>query len=63
MPTKDQAGRNQALGVGVRGLGSAGSSECICPKCGYKGSHKRGMPCNQIPCPKCGTNMKGENCK
>jgi cation diffusion facilitator family transporter len=26
---------------------------CICPKCGYKKKHQRGIPCSTIKCPKC----------
>jgi len=43
-----------------RGLG--GSSECVCPSCGYKETHKRGIPCSTINCPKCGTPLKGQFC-
>ncbi len=48
-------------GLGGRGrmggfaLGPAG--ECVCPKCGYKALHQRGVPCYQQKCPKCGTLM------
>lgn len=31
--------------------------ECICPKCGTKISHKRGIPCLKERCPKCGSPM------
>ena len=40
---------------GGYGLGPGG--QCICPKCGAKTSHGRGVPCYQISCPKCGTKM------
>jgi hypothetical protein len=33
---------------------------CVCPKCGYKEPHVRGLPCNQKKCPKCGTQMTRE---
>lgn len=33
---------------------------CICPKCGYKQEHKRGVPCSTIKCPKCRTNLTRE---
>jgi uncharacterized protein len=39
-----------------------GFKECICKKCGHKESHKRGIPCSQVKCPKCETSMNGENC-
>ena len=53
--------RNNFRGVG-RGRRSIGSSECTCPKCGYKESHKRGVPCLRETCPKCKTPMCGVNC-
>jgi len=37
------------------GLGLGG--ECICPECNAKVSHTRGMSCNTLKCPKCGTLM------
>jgi len=30
---------------------------CICPKCGIKISHQAGIPCREIICNECGTNM------
>ncbi|MBW2988629.1 cation diffusion facilitator family transporter [Candidatus Woesearchaeota archaeon] len=34
---------------------------CVCPKCGYKEEHKRGIPCSTLNCPKCNTRMtRGE---
>ena len=43
-------GRRGGLGAGVGG-------ECICPSCGTKVPHQRGIPCNTVKCPKCGTLM------
>jgi predicted amidophosphoribosyltransferase len=31
--------------------------ECVCPKCGNKIPHQRGIPCYQHKCPNCGTPM------
>ncbi|RLD40469.1 MAG: DNA-binding protein [Bacteroidetes bacterium] len=28
-------------------------SDCVCPDCGFKISHKRGVPCRKANCPKC----------
>ena len=39
-----------------------GSDICTCPKCGHSETHPRGIPCNQVKCPKCGTLMTGEFC-
>ncbi len=33
---------------------------CICPKCGYKQKHKRGVPCSTIKCPVCGEKLERE---
>lgn len=40
---------------GGKGLGPEG--ECFCTKCGATLPHKRGTPCYQIKCPKCGSFM------
>jgi len=37
------------------GLGPGG--DCVCPKCGTKAAHQRGVPCYQQKCPKCGAAM------
>jgi Zn-finger nucleic acid-binding protein len=33
---------------------------CICPKCGEKTAHRRGVPCQDEQCPKCGAKMLRE---
>jgi hypothetical protein len=33
---------------------------CLCPKCGHREPHERGVPCAQKRCPKCGTAMARE---
>jgi len=51
---------------GGRGLGRGRfqmNRECVCPKCGEKVPHQRGVPCFSIKCPKCGTPMAGAFCK
>jgi len=35
----------------AKGLGPEGY--CVCPKCGYKIKHERGIPCLTLRCPKC----------
>lgn len=59
----------QEFGVG-RGLGQGGGGGrqpkgfglgpdggCICPACGTKAPHQRGIPCYDQKCPKCGQPM------
>jgi len=48
-------GRGRGMGGG-RGPGG----NCICPNCREKVPHERGIPCSQMKCPKCGTNMVRE---
>ncbi len=31
--------------------------ECVCPNCGIRIPHPRGVPCRTIDCPKCGASM------
>ncbi len=52
--------RNRAfspLGRMPGGFGLGPSGECVCPNCGYVGSHQLGVPCYQTKCPKCGAYM------
>jgi predicted Fe-Mo cluster-binding NifX family protein len=55
-----QADRHRRAG-GPGGPGSgkgAGISEfCICPSCGTKAPHERGIPCLLLSCPQCGKAM------
>ena len=44
--------------MGGSGMGAGGN--CICPKCGTKAPHQRGVPCNTIKCPSCGSIMTRE---
>jgi len=62
------AGRGQGRGQGgrcIRGEGGAGAMAgpaafCICPACGAKAPHERGIPCFQVKCPQCGQTMTRE---
>ncbi|NQU79034.1 DUF134 domain-containing protein [Candidatus Woesearchaeota archaeon] len=59
-------GRGSGIGRGI-GLGAGGrmggplaagpGGVCRCPKCQHEQSHARGLPCNQMKCPECGTTM------
>jgi hypothetical protein len=65
-------GRGGGMGLGRifgwigRGLGrgrmggpfAAGpGGDCVCPKCGRRESHERGVPCAGRKCPQCGAGM------
>lgn len=60
-----QTGRGRGVvgrGKG-RGQGLGGTAECVCPKCGEKLPHRRGIPCINEECPKCGSAMAGVFCR
>ena len=50
-----QGGRGRGRMGGSFAAGAAGA--CLCPKCGHRESHERGVPCVQKQCPECGTAM------
>ncbi len=69
MPRRDgtgPAGQGPGGGLGSgrggmgRGAGLGAGGNCLCPKCGNKSSHGRGVPCNTLKCSKCGTTMVRE---
>jgi len=41
----------EAKGKGIGG-------DCVCPKCGYKIEHQRGIPCSTLKCPNCKINLE-----
>lgn len=58
-----RGGGGRGMGGG-RGLGRMGgpkaagpAGECICPQCGHREPHERGVPCFERRCPKCGAPM------
>jgi hypothetical protein len=52
-------GRCRGAGSGA-GAGTGASNSCICPACGAKTPHERGIPCMQVNCPQCGKPMVRE---
>lgn len=50
-------GRGMGRGSGY-GLGPGGN--CVCPECGHKVPHQRGVPCYEMKCPNCGGQMVHE---
>ena len=50
-------GRNGGRGRQQSGFGLGPGGECICPKCGTKVPHQRGVPCYKQTCPNCGSPM------
>ncbi len=40
---------------GIKAGGALGN--CLCPKCGNRQPHERGIPCTQIKCSQCGSTM------
>lgn len=58
------SGGGKGQGKGGQRAGCMGGSAvaglsvfCVCPQCGEKEVHQRGIPCNKRICPKCGTPM------
>ena len=39
------------------GFGLGPSGECVCPSCGKRIPHRRGVPCYSETCPECGQKM------
>lgn len=59
---RGQGGRGRGAGGGGKGrrggsLAAGVGGACVCPKCGHREPHQRGIPCVKRPCPKCGTAM------
>ena len=51
-------GQKQGKGLGRGNWSGAGiGGFCVCPSCGEKVPHQRGIPCNSVNCPKCSAAM------
>jgi hypothetical protein len=57
-PPRDSAQRGQRMSGSRPGAGPGGN--CVCPECGEKVTHNRGVPCFNMTCPKCGAKMTRE---
>ena len=55
---RGQTGQGRGRMGGPIAGGAVGT--CLCPKCGHREPHERGVPCVQRKCPKCGTAMTRE---
>ncbi len=56
---RGQGGQGQGGRLSGPLAGGAGGT-CLCPKCGNREPHERGVPCLQKQCSKCGTAMTRE---
>ena len=53
-------GRGLGRGGGKGRMGGGGSGlggDCVCPSCGTRVPHQRGVPCYQLTCSNCGAKM------
>jgi len=66
---KGRGGMGRGGGAGRRGqnrgftggpLAAGPSGFCVCPQCGHREEHQRGVPCVGRQCPRCGTAMTRE---
>jgi predicted Fe-Mo cluster-binding NifX family protein len=54
--------RQEGPGLGRRGgfLSAGPGGFCLCPQCGHREAHARGIPCTQRTCSRCGALMSRE---
>ncbi len=57
---RGQGRQGQRFGRMGGGSAAGPSGKCICPQCGHKEPHQRGMPCFEQKCPQCGAAMARE---
>jgi len=52
-------GQGKGGGRGRMGgpLSAGPDGECVCPQCGHREPHQRGVPCTERKCPSCGIAM------
>ena len=58
---KGMGGSGGGRGGRMGGPAAAGpGGECVCPACGHREPHGRGVPCAGMKCPKCAAAMTRE---
>jgi len=60
-PGAKEKARGDGQGQDGDRQGDGGADYCVCPECGYKTEHEKGVPCNEKTCPECGSSLVGEN--
>ena len=50
--------RGRFKGEVKEAIGQGPGGYCVCPKCGYKVPHQRGIPCSTLQCPNCKINLE-----
>jgi cation diffusion facilitator family transporter len=50
--------RGKFKGEVDRAAGRGPGGDCVCPKCGYRRIHERGVPCSSIKCPNCRVSLE-----
>ena len=55
---KAKLGRNIKWERAAKGQSLGPEGFCICPNCAYQVKHEKGVPCSELKCPLCNTNLK-----
>ncbi len=49
--------RKGAVGLPLDETAGGPGGFCVCPECGSRKQHERGIPCSQVRCPECNNSM------